>query len=222
MNKSGLKIVVLLALLLVHTVQVRAELIDFGCITGNDASGTSCAIAESQMKLEIEASGSDQVLFTFSNIGAVDSFIGSIYFMYDNFDVLVFDAILNLDSGARFREGAHPSHLPAYDSRPASFSAEADVGRGQGNRGGRGHNGINQGESLGILFDLVGATYDDVYAALLSGDLVIGIHAQGLGENNEYSESLVAMPPMVVPVPAAAWLFSFGLLTLVGWIKRSS
>ena len=95
-------------------------------------------------------------------------------------------------------------------------------GNNKGGKWDRNQNGINQGESLGILFYLDDATYDDVLAAMLSGDLAIGIHAQGLREGNEFSESLIANPPAVVPLPAAAWLFGSGLCVLFGLLKRST
>jgi hypothetical protein len=225
-------------LFLVLATNAGAATINFGCITNNDPSGSSCAIAESQMTLDMEASGVGQVLFTFSNTGAFDSSIADVYF-YDNLGLLAFNSILNPETGVRFGEGAQPSHLPGYNVTP-NFSAGADSGGrrhgrrwGSHRRGGRGNgssqqggiyqNGINPGESLGILFDLNAATYDDAFAALISGDLAIGIHAQGLGYRNEFSESLIsAIPPAVVPVPAAAWLFGSGLLVLFSGLRKRS
>jgi hypothetical protein len=264
-------------LLLFLTTKAGAVAINFGCLTDNDTSGLSCAIAESQMGLEIESMDGGQVLFTFSNTGTIDSFIADVYFMYEGLDFLVFDSILSPDSGVSFSEGARPSHLPGYSRIATSFSAGSDSGgrrrggknqssffsspagfdlvglqankggknKGKGNnkggknkgsasgfstapdlggrKGGRNQNGINQGESLGVLFDLEDATYDDVLAAMLSSDLVIGIHAQGLGERNKYSEGLImSSPPAVVPLPAAVWLFGSGLLVLFGLLKRSN
>ena len=58
----------------------------------------------------------------------------------------------------------------------------------------------------------------DTLAALGTGELVIGIHAKGLGDGlgDEYSESLIT----VVPVPAAVWLFASGLIGLVGVARK--
>ena len=53
----------------------------------------------------------------------------------------------------------------------------------------------------------------------LLGDLVIGLHVQGLGRHNDFSESLINNPT-VVPVPAAVWLFGSGLLALAGLVRR--
>lgn len=189
-----------------------ATTVGFGCITENDSSGDSCAIAESQLSLDV-TSFSDQVLFTFSNTGASDSFIADIYFMYEDLDFLGFDSILN-QSGVSFSEGARPKHLPAYHGLP-SFSVDAD-------NNGTGKSGIDPGESLGILFDLDGAVFGDVLNAMNTGDLVIGLHVQGIGHGNHFSESLINHPHHhmpAIPVPPAVWLFGSGLLAMAGLIR---
>jgi hypothetical protein len=58
-----------------------------------------------------------------------------------------------------------------------------------------------------------------VFSALESGDLVIGLHVQGLGAGNEFSESLINRTA-VIPVPAAVWLFGSGLLFMAGFLRR--
>jgi len=96
----------------------------------------------------------------------------------------------------------------------ASFSADNDSSAS---------NGIQAGEELGITFDLIdGLTYTDTVNALINGDLVIGIHAQGLGldQTNEYSESIISTSTVPVPVPTAVWLFGSGLIGLVGFARN--
>jgi len=199
-------------LTLLLAANANATSVGFGCITANDLSGDSCAIAESQLSLDVTSS-SDQVLFTFSNTGSVDSFIAGIYFMYEGVDFLSFDSIIN-ETGVSFSEGARPGHLPAYHGLP-SFSVGADSK-------GSGKSGIDPGESLGILFNLGGAVFDDVLNAMNSDDLVIGLHVQGLGHGNHFSESLRHHHVSAVPVPAAVWLFGSGLLALAGLVRRRS
>lgn len=207
---------IFVAFSLLMVVNAEAVTIGFGCITANDPSGSSCIIAESQLSLGITSS-SDQVLFTFNNAGSADSFIADIYFMYDGLDFLSFDSIIN-SSGVSFSEGARPGHLPAYGGLP-SFSVEAD-------NNGTGKSGIDPGESLGILFNLDGAVFDDVLNAMNTDHLVIGLHVQGIGHGNNYSESLITHHHLTphhipaVPVPAAIWLFGSGLLLLVGLVRR--
>ena len=191
--------------------QTQAVTLNFDCITGNDLSGVSCAIAENQMTVTItdatDGSG-DKALFTFSNSGSdLESYISDIYFM----DGTLFgiSSIDNSDAGVSYSEGADPANLPGY-SPTASFSADNDPGAIWG---------IQAGESLGITFDLLaGVTFADTLAALGTGDLIIGIHAKGLGEGtgDEFSESLTT----VVPVPAAVWLFATGLIGLVGVSRK--
>lgn len=185
-----------------------AATLNFGCITDNDTTNTACTIAESQMTLGIEHLDG-QALFTFSNTGSSDAFIADIYFMYDAIDYLSFDSILN-DSGVSFSEGARPKHLPAYHGLP-SFSVDAD-------KNGSGKSGIDLDESLSILFDLDDGEFGDVLDAINTGDLIVGLHVQGIGLNNQFSESLINTS--VVPVPGAVWLFGSGLLALAGLIKR--
>lgn len=199
-------ITVALSMLLVSNA--NAITFNFGCITDNDPSNTACLIAESQMTLDVGLLDG-QALFTFSNTGSSDAFIADIYFMYDAIDYLSFDSILN-ESGVSFSEGARPKHLPAYHGLPR-FSADAD-------RNGSGKSGIDLDESLSILFDLNGAVFGDVFNAMNTGDLIVGLHVQGVGLNNQYSESLINTS--AVPVPGAIWLFGSGLLTLAGLIKR--
>lgn len=187
---------------------VGATTINFSCITSNDATGDACAIAESQLILDVE-SLDGQALFTFSNTGSSDAFIADIYFMYESIDFLQFDSIEN-GAGVSFSEGARPKHLPAYHGLP-DFSADAD-------KNGSAKSGIDPGESLGILFDLNDAEYDDVLNAMTSGELIIGFHVQGVGLGNEFSESLTNVS--AVPAPAAVWLFGSGLLLLVGIIRH--
>ena len=116
------------------------------------------------------------------------------------------------DPGVDFTEPASPGILPsANDASPpfvsAGFSADSDPPVQL--------NGVNPGESLGILFDLQGTgSFDNVIALLNNGDLRIGIHVQGFASGG--SESFVNKP---VPEPHAAVLFAIGAL-VVGTATR--
>lgn len=189
-----------------------ASTINFSCITSNDPSGSSCGIAESQISValtDVTDTSGGKALFTFQNIGSdVEAFIGAIY-VYDS-QYLGSATLDNSDTGVQFSEGARPAKLPAYKVA-ASFSADNDPGA---------FNGIHAGESLGITFALAQSfSYQDIISALLSDDITMGVHVQGLGAGsyNEYSESLVSAVP--VPVPAAVWLFISGIIGLVATAK---
>jgi hypothetical protein len=88
-------------------------------------------------------------------------------------------------------------------------------------------NGVNPGEWLTIIWNLVaGTSFSDVIAALnLGGDqagsLRVGIHVQGF--SNGGSESFVNSTPAPVPVPAAGLLLAgaLGALALSRRRKRS-
>ena len=190
------------------TAQAQAVTINFNCITSNGIG--TCDTAEAQMSLEVTASGTNQVLFEFSNndVGTgtdFDAIIGEVYF-YDGIYLDPNTAIIN-GTGVNFVDGATPAALPGYNYTPLSVFAAADVNQNTAD-------GVAVGDgTLGILFDLLtGADFDTVIAAMNSGDLVVGIHAKALDGVNDISESLIT----TVPVPAAAWLFGSGLIGLAG------
>jgi hypothetical protein len=76
-------------------------------------------------------------------------------------------------------------------------------------------NGVNPGESLGILFDILGGnSFANVIDDINSGALRIGIHVQGFASGG--SESFVN-----VPEPATLVLLGVGLIVLA-WFGRKS
>ena len=191
----------------------QATTFNFNCITNNDTSGASCDISENQMSFDLtDATDADgaKALFTFYNTGSdLESYISDIYFMDGT--LLSISSIDDSDDIVSFSEGANPANLPSYNPS-ASFSADNDPGA---------INGIHAGEWLGITFELLdGVSFANTLTAMGTGDLVVGIHVQGLGAGTDdgYSESLVH----VVPVPAAVWLFGTGLLGLVGVARRKT
>lgn len=166
----------------------------FGNITANKLA--DAAIGEAQLSVNVEASGS-QVLFTFLNSGPAASSITDVYF--DDGALLGIASIIN-GPGVNFSQGAAPPNLPGGNAvnfnTTSGFLADSNPPAQP--------NGVNPGESLGILFNLeAGKTFDDVIAALalaganpgvdVVGGLRIGIHVQGFTGGG--SESFVNRVP---------------------------
>jgi len=216
MNKIKFVKVIFAFLVLASASVANAVTINFGCITGSIAG--DCAIGEVQLSVEMTAAGSNQVLFTFMNIGSEASSIADVYF--EDGTLLGIASLDNSDPGVAFSQGATPGDLPGKNNASppfvatSGFTADSDAPVQP--------NGVNPGEELGVLFNLkTGQTFADAVAALgidpaLEGSLRIGIHVQGFATGG--SESFVSN----VPVPAAVWLFGSGLLGLVGVARRKS
>jgi len=181
-------VLVISALLLLITPAMADVRVTYGfCnITHNSAVGE--AVGEAQLTMDIEdLVNPNQVLFTFHNEGAFDASITDIYFD----DGTLFGIAYILDgSGTSFSQPATPGDLPGGNSidppfeTSQNFSADSDAPVMQ--------NGVNPGESVGIVFDLLaGKTWADVVAALNTkpAGLRIGIHVQGFSDGS--SESFV-------------------------------
>ncbi len=205
-----------LALGVLSVGSAHAVSMGFDNISANNA--VDAAIGEAQLFVDVTDPGGNQVLVTFFNTGPAASSITDIYF--DDGDLLGSASLIDADDGiggdpdVDFTEFANPRNLPsANNASPpfvsAGFSADSDPPVQL--------NGVNLGESLGILFDLTDTpvgTFANVIAQLTNGDLRIGIRVQGF--DSEGSESFVNTP---IPEPHAAVLFAVGAL-VVGTATR--
>jgi hypothetical protein len=201
-----------------------ANVYTFQCISNN--SGQCNNSFGAQFSVNVTDAGSGQVLFTFANAGPVASFIGDVYF--DDGTLLGIAQVID-GTGVDFEQGASPGDLPGGNAlnpdfeTTAGFNADAEPGAA---------NGVNPGENVGILFNLInGKTFADTIAAIEAGiactgfgadpggncdnTLRIGIHVQGIGTTGQ-SDALVLtgepdIPDTEVPEPATLMLLGTGL-----------
>jgi hypothetical protein len=190
-----------------------SAVVGFDAITAENAS--QVAVAENQLFLDVTDAGAGNVLFLFSNIGPIASFIAQIYF---NDDLPLYSTTaftITNGTGVSFVQDLDPDALPGGNGfgfgphDTLEFEADADNPAPK--------NGVNPGETLSITLSLLaGLDFDDVLAALTNGLLRVGLHVQGIGETGG-SESVINTPP--VPLPPALPLLLAALGGL-GWIAR--
>lgn len=164
-----------------------------------------------------------QALFTFSNDGPYESSITKIYFEDGSLlglaEVQYLDdmAIDSTESGLDFDRVSdkNPPKLPGWSTVDPKFYTTSlfSVNTNNGS-----NDGINPGESLGLLYTLqLDKTFDDVMDALFLGmttpdttiprdSLRIGLHIQDVGMDGEYSDTLI-----LTPIPPSVMLGMLGM-----------
>jgi hypothetical protein len=136
----------------------------------------------------------DDVSFKFVNDVGIDSSVTSVYF--DDAIPLLGDATI-FTSGTDVNFSESSGNLPggAPHSFSATYTADADAPPP--------HNGLNEDTDwLTIVFDLLtGWTFADVTAALVSGELRIGMHVQSIAGTTfgSDSDSFLNNPPIRSP-----------------------
>ena len=195
-----------LLFLLVWTPGASAVPYAFTNITNNNASDAE--IGEAQLILDVTANGS-QILFAFSNTGPAASSITDIYFD-DDVPLISFPQFIT-SPGVVFTVGAAPPNLPGGNDPLYHFSSNYDYDSSSPIQ----PNGVNPGESLGILFNYNNPNnFNAILAALDDGTMRVGLHVQGFATGG--SESFIN----TVPEPATLLLLGCGLVGLAGFGRR--
>lgn len=205
--------VLVILFLAVAGAATAGPVFSFTGVSNNSVSDT--LIGETQLSVEINDAGAGQVWFTFRNSGPDPSSISNVYFDDGPGGSGVLAAIAgfdNSDPGVQFSTGGAPGDLPGGNSYTPAFSATANLTASANAPAPQ--NGVNPGESVGILANVAASySYDDVLDAISSGALRIGLHVRAFASGG--SESFVTTPGRtptpVVPAPGSVLLASIGM-----------
>lgn len=197
--------------------------IGFQCVPNSATGGNACDVGVSQFRAKVSpvVGNSNQVLFTFFNkllptgTGSVASSITGVYFDDTPLFSLSSIAAINVNNvgTVNFRNNANPTNLI---NAPVGFEADFSAGARPGTPGSV-VNGINPGESLGILLNVLPGfanPFDAVITDLQNNSLTLGLRGTAFAGNTEYKASFVneAVPEPVTMLGSGA---AIGMGTLL-------
>jgi hypothetical protein len=205
------------ALIVSSSAYALSYSLDFFVITQNSPLGS--AVGE-QLHLEISDIG-DQVLFTFSNDGPIQSTLTDIYFEEGASPPLQSMADIDNNGGSGnvdYDQVTGRLRRPP-GSRPYGWGRNATEFRADPSYAPA---GVDPGEYVGLTFDLSdGYTFDDIVTELENEEWRIGIHVQRLPDGS--SETFFNRPPTEVPDLGSTWMLltiALSSLGLAGWMQR--
>ena len=160
----------LVVFLLILSTEARAEMYTYGFKSITNTTADSTAIGEAQLFVDVSGNpGVEEVLFTFRNVGPEPSTIGEVYF--DDGTLLGIADIYDNPPDVDFIPGivpgsVSPPDLPSGNNAYPPFQVTAGF---LADSAGNNSTGVDTGESLGILFNLLpGKTITDVIAAIIA------------------------------------------------------
>jgi hypothetical protein len=207
-----------LALLLFMVLPAHALTLTFKAILPDDPA-TAATVAP-QLTADVQAEGANQVKFTFFNSGPVPASITDVYF--DDGTLFGINYVVN-GAGVTFSHlgTVSPSQLPHDSDLTPKF--ETSQGFRADSDSPTVLNGVDPGETLAIVFDLLpGKTFADTIISLglcchEPEWLRIGLHVQAISGPDGGSESFVNNP---VPEPGTIFLLGTGLVGVATWARR--
>ena len=185
-------------------------LYSFYCITNNNPA--NAAIGEAQLSVNVTDASKNQVMFTYTNSGPEPCSITDVY--VDDGSILGLAQIFDTAGSVEFTESPTPANLPgANNVNPPfeairSFSADSDSPILS--------MGVNPGESLAILYDILpGQNFWDVIGELRDGSLRLGLHVQGFTLDGGSEAFVNIPPPNPVPEPMTLLIMVLGSIPMI-------
>jgi hypothetical protein len=205
MKSVRVPLIICILLLSASFAQAASQTFGFYQITSNDVNNVG--LIEPQLFVDVsDDSLVGQILFTIRNEGPYQSSIAGIYF--DDGTLLGISQIFDSPDDVDFVHGASPGDLPSGENLNPDFEATVSFNLGAASPPPK--KGVNPGEEVSILFDLIGGQdFDDVINAIFDGSLRIGMHVISIHEDQN-SESFVNTPE-----PATLGFLALGSLVIL-------
>jgi len=183
-----------------------------------------------QLTMDVRDGGADNVIFTFTNNGSLESSLSRIYFDDSPSNLFASFAIASQTPGVNFSMPADPPNLTP-GTIPKSFDATDSAGSLRP----RFNNGVNDsaeapGEALAMVGFLNGGkTFADVVASLSGGFtndvniLRVGLRAVGINQFNDSGNASfldIGVPPPPIPESSTYGMLLAGLGLIAAIARR--